>query len=117
VLARSLYRVAAELGGLAEASGDSGALASAPVVAPRFDGCEATPELAFRPLPSTPTETVADRIQALEATVVAQADSLARLKTQTGASQRRVEELEQELERITQLLTSGAERRSGGARP
>ncbi len=111
VLARALYRVAAELGGLEEASTEN-----APVIAPRFDGCDATPELGFRPMPSTTNETVADRIHALEATIAAQADSLARLSAQTGASRRRTAELEQQLERITQLLTSGAERQTSGAR-
>jgi hypothetical protein len=59
----------------------------------------------------------ADRIQQLEATIVAQADSLAKLRAAAGTSQRRVEELEREIARITQLLTTGTERGGSSDRP
>lgn len=119
VLARALYRLAADQGGL-DSPGRG------PTVAPRFDECGASPELEFRPLPETPAETGADRMRTLEARVAAQSDSLATMtalsdslamvRTAAEASRQRVTELEQELHRITQLLTSGAERHSGSDR-
>jgi hypothetical protein len=128
VLARSLYRLAADLGGLTEtAPPDSLATESpprGPFVAPRFDGCESTPELAFRPLPATSAETLADRERAFETSLAARSDSLAArsdslatLRSALSASRRRVAELESELARITHLLTSGAERHSAIVRP
>jgi hypothetical protein len=113
VLARTLYRVAAELGGLDEGSAAAGSSPGVPVIAPRFDGCDGDAELAFRPLPSTSSETLADRVHGLEATIEAQSDSL----TQLDATRARVTALEQELERITQLLTSGSERHGATQRP
>jgi hypothetical protein len=56
-------------------------------------------------------------IEVLEATIVAQADSLAKLRSAAATSQSRVEELEAEIARIMQLLTSGTERRSASDRP
>jgi uncharacterized coiled-coil protein SlyX len=57
------------------------------------------------------------RIQDLEIMIAAQADSLAKLRSAANASQARVEELEREIARITQLLTRGTERSSGTNRP
>ena len=119
VLARALYRLAADLGGLEETAAVSVSAARGPTVAPRFDACGRPADLRFRPLPATSEQTLARRMHLLEAQLAAQADSLARLKAQSDSlaiaraavdrSRQRVAELEQEIERITQLLTSGAE--------
>ena len=130
VLARALYRLAADLGGH-EAMPGADSPAPGPRVAPRFDGCESSPDLMFHPLPSTSSETLVDREQALmdreqalvdrEQTLVAEVaattDSLATVRQALSTSRERVTELESELERITQLLTSGAERHSVSGRP
>jgi hypothetical protein len=117
VLARSLYRLAADLGGLDGAAPSADSVTVGPYVAPRFDGCDSTPELAYRPLPATTVETLADRERALETTLAARSDSLATLRSALSESQRRATELESELARITQLLTTGAERQSASVRP
>jgi hypothetical protein len=124
VLARSLYRLAADLGGLEETVPTADSLEPGPYVAPRFDGCDSTPELTFRPLPETSSETLVDRERALvdreralETSLAARSDSLATLRDSLSTSQQRVTELESELARITQLLTSGAERHSANLRP
>jgi hypothetical protein len=117
VLARSLYRLAADLGGLEETAPTADSLQTGPYVAPRFDGCESAPALTFRPLPATSSETRADRERALATSLAARADSLAALRNELSASRERVTELEAELARITQLLTSGAERHSADLRP
>jgi hypothetical protein len=117
VLARSLYRLAADLGGLEDVAPADDSLTVGPYVAPRFDGCDSTPELAYRPLPATTVETLADRERALESSIAARSDSLATLRGALSSSQRRVTELESELARITQLLTTGAERQSASVRP
>lgn len=109
VVARALYRLAADLGGeMAAPTADS--TSTGIIVAPRFDGCESDPDLRFRPLPATSSETLADRKKALESTLTVRSDSIAALRGALTESDRRVAELESELERITQLLTSGAER-------
>ncbi len=110
VVARALYRMAADLGGSVEAPATSDSAPRGFHVAPRFDECDSVPDLMFRPLPSTSAETMAERERALEATVAARADSLTALKSALAASDHRVTELQSELDRITQLLTSGAER-------
>jgi len=122
VLARALYRLAADLGGLDETAPAADSLSTdsppkGPYVAPRFDGCESTPELTYRPLPPTTAETLADRERALETSLAARSDSLATLRNALSTSRQRVTDLEAELARITQLLTSGAERHSANVRP
>jgi hypothetical protein len=110
VVARALYRLAADLGGeAAPATTDS--TSGGILVAPRFDDCEQVPDLLFRPLPSTSSETLADREKTLRSTLAVRSDSIAALRDALAESDRRVTELESELERITELLTSGAERR------
>jgi hypothetical protein len=116
LLARSLYRLAADLGGLE----DTAPAPEAPPgveVAPRFDGCDSALELAYRPLPATTDETLAGRERRLEASLAARSDSLATVRSALAASRQRVEELETELARITQLLTTGAERQTVNVRP
>ena len=110
VLARALYRVAADLGGLEETTAAAESTGAGLAIAPRFNACGEAPQLRFRNLPTTSDETLAARMQALEARLGAKSDSLAAARTSAEASSQRVAELEQELERITQLLTSGAER-------
>jgi hypothetical protein len=131
VLARSLYRLAADLGGLEETAQASDSLRLGPYVAPRFEGCESIPELTYRPLPATTAQTLADRERALETSLAARSDSLAArshslaarsdslavLRNALSASRQRVTELESELDRITQLLTTGAERHTARVRP
>jgi len=122
VLARSLYRLAADLGGLEETQAATDSLPTdspprGPYVAPRFDGCESTPELTYRPLPATTAETLLDRERALETSLAARSDSLAVVRNALSASRERVTELENEIARITQLLTTGAERHTADVRP
>jgi len=91
VLARTLYRVAADLGGLEGSS-------SAPELL--LEVCGAGGDTAARPLPSTPEVTTAERLRALEAEAHA-------ARTQASTSAERVAELEAEIRRITDVLTSG----------
>jgi hypothetical protein len=111
LLARSLYRLAANLGGLEETAPATDSLPLGVHVAPRFDGCGSAPELAIT------DETLAGRERRLEASLAARSDSLATVRSALAASRRRVEELETELARITELLTTGAERHTENVRP
>lgn len=95
-VARALYRLATELGGLAyiEASEeDATAMAASACVAGRSEG-------ELRPLPALPTVGPATRVQVIEAKSAAQSDSLALMRTQTDS-------LRSELRRISDLLREG----------
>ncbi|MGE0159222.1 MAG: hypothetical protein AB7T31_07385 [Gemmatimonadales bacterium] len=116
VLARALYRLAAELEQVEPAPAPD-SLLPGPYVAPRFDDCASDPDLMYRPLPPTSEAALAERVRALEATIAAQSDSLRRIRAASASAARRVSELESELARITELLTSGAERRRPTSHP
>ena len=122
VLARTLYRVAADFGGLTEPAADSSF--GFPRLASRFDLCDAgVSESVTRSLPSVPLHTRADMaadasalaenasalaVSALEASLAGQADSIEVLNVRAAAQRARIADLERELERITSLLTSGS---------
>jgi hypothetical protein len=106
-LARSLYRIAVDLGGSPSVPGDApldGAL-----VAGRYDTCAIGTAVVETPrtLPSTPDITRADRAQALQASLVERADSVESMELRVAAWRARIAELEAELERITALLKEG----------
>lgn len=116
--ARSLYRLAVDMGGT---PGDVVAEAGSgpPLIAARFDTCE--PGVApgdATALPATPVVTSAERALALEAALLARSDSLEAvldghvrtiraLEERASSQGSRVAELEAELERITALLRDG----------
>lgn len=101
-LARALYRLAIDRGAT---PADAQALAGedGPLFAGRFDTCDAdVPVDPTLSLPTTPVETTAARMQALEAA----ADSL----------RVHADQLETELERISELLREGGRVPATGAR-
>lgn len=105
--ARSLYRIAVDLGGAPSVTSDTpptGAL-----LAGRYDTCAPGTEVVQTPktLPSTPEVTKADRAQALRASLDERVDSLESLELRVAAGRARIAELEAELERITALLKEG----------
>jgi hypothetical protein len=117
-LARSLYRLAVDMGGPpGDAGSDHGS--GPPLMAARFDTCApGAASGASRALPTTPVVTSVERALAQEAALMARADSLdamvgsgARalqtLEQRVSAERSRVAELEAELERITALLRDG----------
>ncbi len=110
LLARTLYRLAADLGGLAELPAGAD-IPTAPPLANRFDVCGlgVSDEVAL-PLPSLPLATTAARVSALDADLTAYADSVGVLRSRDTAQRARIGELEAELQRITQLLTRSATR-------
>lgn len=110
VLARTLYRLAADLGGLTELPPEDDA-PTAPPLANRFELCALeTISQVPRPLPSLPLATTAARVAGLEADLTARADSVEALLGRDSTQRARIAELEAELQRITELLTSGATR-------
>ena len=130
VIARTLYRLAADLGGSVDAVAAPDSTTRGLHVAPRFDDCDSTPELRFRPLPSTRLQTVAGREVALEESLAMRTDSLVALSDSLAAlsdslatvtdalaeSNQQVTDLQGELDRIRRLLTSGAERHGSSDR-
>jgi hypothetical protein len=99
-LARALYRLAIDRGAT-PADTEAFVGEDGPQFAGRFDTCDAEgpidPTLS---LPTTPVETNAERMRALEAKVLA-------LRTESDSLRIRADELEAELERISELLREG----------
>jgi hypothetical protein len=117
ILARTLYRLAADLGGLAELPAGAD-VPTVPPLANRFDVCGLgfTDDTA-RPLPSLTPATTAARVSAPDAELTAYADSVGVLRSRDAAQRARIGELEAELQRITQLLTRGATREGRNPAP
>jgi hypothetical protein len=108
-LARALYRLAID-GGATPADAQALAGEDGPLFAGRFDTCDADgPVDSTLSLPTTPIETSAARMQALEASVLA-------LRTESDSLRVRAEQLETELERISELLREGGRARATGGR-
>ena len=106
-LARSLYRVAVDLGGSPGRTGRE-AFADLPPLAGRFDTCESGVETApSSALPTMAEVTTAAQMRALEEDVALRADSIAALEDRIASSRSRIVELEREIERIMALLRQG----------
>lgn len=108
-LARALYRLGTDLAG--PVPPDSPEL---PEVAYRFDACdESAPARSARTLPFVPMP-MSTRLAILHRELAARADSLALVdaelavaRSNVGALEAKITELEAEIERITELLKSG----------
>lgn len=101
LLARALYRLAVDLGATPGEIGGVYPTGDTPLLAGRFDTCEDGALVdATGSLPSTPSETTAERMAAMEARLAGSLDSL-------EAHQARIAELEAEIQRITALLREG----------
>lgn len=108
-LARALYRMAIDRGAtpadVQDFAGEDG-----PSFAGRFDTCDAGGAVdSTLSLPTTPVETNAARMQALEASVLA-------LRTESDSLRVRAEQLETELERISELLRERGRAPGAGVR-
>jgi hypothetical protein len=113
-VARAMYRLAADRGGLSVDTGEDAA-DSLPSLAVRFDTCQPMPDVEWaRRLPDPPGLTTSARIAALESELAAASDSLAVLRERNGALRERngallarTGELEAEIERVAELLRNG----------
>lgn len=106
-VARSLYRLALDLGARPERPADpQSGLDDWGPLANRFEACGAAsrPEYVWRSLPDPPAgSTTADRITALEDELVARTDSLLALERRVRVLSGRAGELDAAVERITAL--------------
>jgi hypothetical protein len=113
-VARAMYRLAADRGGLSEGAEEDGA-DPLPSLAVRFDTCQPMPDMEWaRRLPDPPGLTTSARIAALESELAAASDSLSILRERNGALGERngallarTEELEAEIQRVAELLRNG----------
>lgn len=109
-LARALYRLAIDRGARPADAEAAYAGEDGPLFAGRFDTCEAEgPVDPTLSLPTTPVETNAARMQALERSFLA-------LRVESDSLRIRARELEKELERIGELLREGGRTTAGGRR-
>jgi hypothetical protein len=115
-VARALYRLAADHGGLSEgAEAEEDGADPLPSLAVRFDTCQPMPDMEWaRRLPDPPGLTTSARIAALESELAAASDSLSILRERNGALrgrnaalQARTGELEAEIQRVAELLRNG----------